>query len=510
DDNIIQLSNHTVRADNPYASPKPFYELILSCNDALDNFKKMLAGKKFTEDEYNQRYSDIMTVRSWLYLQLGIHFGSVPYVVNPLAHIDDVRNASQFERITFPSLLDSLVNAMKSIPFKEEYTSTSTLRTPIDGFPTHKFFIDKSIVLGDIYLWRGKPGDYLEAARLFRKVMEYGEQYVTLSTPDDRFHYYKIWNAHLTIGYTGNRPDTALLNNDNNNEGWRQMFARPLIPWTAATTDQNTKAIHWEWIWLLPFDRKFTPSNPFIDLYSPVGGRYLLKPSQAAINNWNSQVQRNGLPGDARGLYSWRTISGQPVVMKHLYNYITTFGTLRGNVFDKDGKWFLYRAATLHLHFAEAANRDQKHRLAWALVNSGIGSAYNGTSGNKTNLMNTMFPGWDLAYQFDARNGDNPNFRAAWHRSVGVRGRAYVTELPVTGDSLTSVENMIINEGALETAFEGHRWPDLLRVAIRRNDPAFVADKIYNKLIRSGVNAGAAGQARSKLLNRDWYLPFKW
>ncbi|HVG15182.1 MAG TPA: RagB/SusD family nutrient uptake outer membrane protein, partial [Chitinophagaceae bacterium] len=137
DDNIIQLSNHTVRPDNPYASPKPFYELILSCNDALDNFKKMLAGKKFTEDEYNQRYSDIMTVRSWLYLQLGIHFGSVPYVVNPLAHIDDVRNTSQFERITFPSLLDSLVNAMKSIPFKEEYTSTSTLRTPIDGFPTH-------------------------------------------------------------------------------------------------------------------------------------------------------------------------------------------------------------------------------------------------------------------------------------------------------------------------------------------------------------------------------------
>ena len=41
---------------------------------------------------------------------------------------------------------------------------------------------------------------------------------------------------------------------------------------------------------------------------------------------------------------------------------------------------------------------------------------------------------------------------------------------------------MIINEDALELAYEGERWPDLLRIAIRRNDPSFIADKIYDKL----------------------------
>jgi hypothetical protein len=69
---------------------------------------------------------------------------------------------------------------------------------------------------------------------------------------------------------------------------------------------------------------------------------------------------------------------------------------------------------------------------------------------------------------------------------------------------------MILDEDALELAYEGERWPDLLRIAIRRNDPAYIADKIYNKLIKSGLSAGAAGQARSKLMARDWFLPFKW
>ena len=53
---------------------------------------------------------------------------------------------------------------------------------------------------------------------------------------------------------------------------------------------------------------------------------------------------------------------------------------------------------------------------------------------------------------------------------------------------------MIINEDALELAYEGQRWPDLLRVAIRRNDPSFIADKIYRKLLKSNLSAAAAAE----------------
>jgi hypothetical protein len=77
-------------------------------------------------------------------------------------------------------------------------------------------------------------------------------------------------------------------------------------------------------------------------------------------------------------------------------------------------------------------------------------------------------------------------------------------------DSLRTIEAALIQETALENAFEGTRWADLLRVAIRRNDPAFIADRVYNKLLKSGVSADQASTARAKLMARDWYLPFKW
>ena len=117
-------------------------------------------------------------------------------------------------------------------------------------------------------------------------------------------------------------------------------------------------------------------------------------------------------------------------------------------------------------------------------------------------------------YKFDARNGEIPRYRSDWYRNIGIRRRANLrfTSLTATNvvDSIAQVEVGLSEEQALETAFEGTRWPDLLRIAIRRNDPSFLADKVYNKLIKSPASAGLASQARSKLLSRNWYLPFKW
>ena len=73
-----------------------------------------------------------------------------------------------------------------------------------------------------------------------------------------------------------------------------------------------------------------------------------------------------------------------------------------------------------------------------------------------------------------------------------------------------TIESAIIKEGALENAFEGTRWADLLRISLRRNDPSIIADRVYNKLIKSGISSGAASAARAKLMSRDYYLPFKW
>jgi starch-binding outer membrane protein, SusD/RagB family len=508
--NLRQLSEHTATVDNPYIDPQPFYEVIVNCNDVLANFKKMYAASKLKDVEFNQRYSDVGAIRSWVYLQLGIHFGTIPYVTNPVVQLSDLKDDSNFPKLSLPVLIDSLTAFTENLPFTEDYPVGTTLLTTVDGYNTQKFFINKNILLGDLYLWQGQ---YDKSADRYKRVLE-----INGPTGNSELWYnqYRIsnLNTNASITYTRAFDFNSLVYTN----GWRYLFERP----------QVDNEFNYEMIWSLPFDRNFEPVNPYIDLFSPIGGSYQVQPAQQAIDMWNSQTQvyvftsatvttgevlRDNFPLDSRGVFSYRMINGRPVIMKYLYNYLGS-SNIPVNILSKPGKWFLARAATLHLHYSEAANRAGKHRLAYALVNKGIGYTYDPAPGNAvsanrdvTNFQQTFLP-WP--YDFDARGGQAPAYRNTWYRNFGIRGRANLkpVTLPVT-DSVTNVENMIITEDALELAYEGERWSDLLRVAIRRNDPAFIADKVYDKLRKSGLSVGAATAARSKLMAKDWFLPFK-
>lgn len=497
---LRQISTHTVQENNPYANPRPFYELIINCNDVMENFQKMVREKRMTEDQFNQRYSDIVALRSFLYLQLGIHFGEVPYVTGSLKNVDEVKSAANFPRLPFTVLLDSLIRVTEAIPFKELYPIGTNLNITVDAYPTQKFYINKKVVLGDLYLWKG---NYIKAADYYRQVMEFAT--TAFSFGEDYLSFYRLgWaGGHDHYVSYSRAGDASTLNF---NTGWRTMFENNF----------NTDGFRREWVWALPFDNKFKPENSLIKLFSPVGGQYLVRPSQEVFDLWDGETQRiaqgGSIPYDARKLLSTMTIGGQPVVAKYLYNYIGWNTGAALNPLLKNGKWFLFRQTHLHLRFSEAANRSGKHRLAWGLWNSGIAGAYPAPGSDVTNFHNTLNEPYP--FNFDARNSGGtgvPFFRADWNRNIGIRTRANLIDVAIpAADSLNSIESGLIKETALENAFEGTRWPDLLRIALRRNDPAFIADRVYNKLIKSGISAGAASAARAKLMAREYYLPFKW
>lgn len=68
-------------------------------------------------------------------------------------------------------------------------------------------------------------------------------------------------------------------------------------------------------------------------------------------------------------------------------------------------------------------------------------------------------------------------------------------------DVIEAMENLIVDELALETAFEGNRFFDLMRVALRRNDPDFLAEKVANR------NGYTDATLLSRLRNTDnWFF----
>ena len=518
---LQQLSEHNTVLDNPYIDPTNFYKVILNCNDAIKNFKVMADKGKLSQEEFNHRYSDLVCLRSFIYFQLGIHYGNIPYITEPLESVDDLKASNNLPKVSLDNLIDTLINTTTNLPYKEAYAypASSTMNFAVDGIITRKIFINKPELIGELYLWKG---DYLKAATWFKKNLSADDNNTDVNhqVNDNRIGW-----EYGVISFTRSQTASSLVNSTTS--GWRAMFAQP-----------NTSRI-WnaEWTWGIPYKNSFAPGNPFVELAgsTALGGKYMIKPSQKIIDLWNAQTLTNGVPFDARGMLSYSVTSEldpSPVITKLTEDVATL------NILNKGGNWNIYRAASTHLKLAEAANRDGQGKLAYALLNNGLlntyyDGAYSGTNGDgptkvpaNVNEANTAITPYieSSPYYFDARDFNGGNLRGInWYRNQGIRGRAMLPRLELPGIvyrdtylkrimdfnvDMILLEDKLLEEAAMELAFEGSRWSDLVRIARRRNDPSFLANKIYEKLQKAG-NA-KAGEVQSKLMNPDnWFLPFK-
>lgn len=481
---LKQLGTQTVAEDNPYTDPKPFYEVIINCNDALKNFERMREQKQLDVSQFYQRYTEILFLRSWIYLQLGIHYGSIPYVTDALSDVNDLKDQAKFPKLSFDELLTRLIAETEAIPkvYVAQNTSSSspTLMLPMDTYSLRdgvfKFFIHRKSLLADLHLWKG---DYLIAATYYREIMETGTNLTTSADQQiDIFDTYRVSDDNTA---DHSLKTTAVIN------PWTKIFS-------AALDERITNR---ERMWTLPFSGRFSPGNPLLDLFS-VSGSYLVKPSALSINKWDEQVRTDLSLTDRRGLnMSYRMVGLEPEVLKYTINYSPIAA------FQKTGIWVIYRAAILHMRFAEAANRLDRSGLAGALINAGIFNTYGTVS---------TYNGVPDTYPFNFDGTTTNAYRGNWYRNNGIRGRAANAPVPIlTTNAIVDTENKIIAEEALETAFEGYRWQDLLRIALRRqsSEPNYLADKIAAKFEASG-DAASAALVRSRLSNKaNWYLPFK-
>jgi tetratricopeptide (TPR) repeat protein len=212
---------------------------------------------------------------------------------------------------------------------------------------------------------------------------------------------------------------------------------------------------------VIPYAYEDNQENPLSDIFF-VDRKYLVKPSGNIVNLFSTQTTQEKETGDTyRGEgISYAIIDDKLVVNKYSIN---------PNEFS-GADIIIYRAADVYLLLAEALNQMEDYEAALSIINSGYHTP----------------PGW--------------------RRAPGIRDRVLLTlkKMPAS-DIKNSIEDMIMEERAMELAFEGKRWFDLVRVANRRGE-SYLAGKVSAKY----EDPSLASTVYDKLMDKNnWYLPFR-
>jgi starch-binding outer membrane protein, SusD/RagB family len=259
--------------------------------------------------------------------------------------------------------------------------------------------------------------------------------------------------TYLLMAIEGFENDPALykINKAYQKDSWKKIFI---------DAESNISEV----MIAVPFDYINNQINP-IELWYGYNDQYVAKPTDFIVNLFNTQINIRGkLTGDIyRGLgTSYDTISGNNYVKKYHLEAVPLGSDI-----------ILYRAADIHLLLAEAMNRSGNSQAALKILNDGYVE------------------------------------RTGWANSIGIRKRAYLSNysidnIPAGVDAVNYIEDLIVQERAMELAFEGKRWTDLMRVA-RRRGASYLADKVASKY----SDPNMANSVREKLMNEtNWYLPF--
>ncbi|HJZ39919.1 MAG TPA: RagB/SusD family nutrient uptake outer membrane protein [Bacteroidales bacterium] len=274
--------------------------------------------------------------------------------------------------------------------------------------------------------------------------------------------YDRIFEILATEGFAGTTRLPYITSWDFQDVNWKNIFQ-----FNYSSSDFET-----ETSFVVPFSKLYNQQHSLQRMFVlGEGGEYLVKPTDYIINAYQAQqviryeVQvehERGAPGDlnrGKGV-TYDSIDGKPVVTKY---------SLFREPFDYDAGILVYRTADSHLKTCETYARLNRASDALAHLNDGI------------------------------------LYKSAW--GTGPRTRANLKGVSVVDPRLVvPVEDLIVEERALELAYEGHRWFDLMRIARHRSDPAYLAEKIAAKFDDD--------QKREEVKNRlmdmnNWYLPLK-
>jgi len=470
---LKEINNFNVSAENPYASNiQDYYAIVNNCNYIIT---KIAAAP----GEKNLKVSAACkAIRAWTYMQIALNYGSVIYYDEPILSVAQAEEMQKKQPIKFDELAGILIKEL--VPLKD--VLRPVMGSTIYSVNFRYSFFPVRFLLGDLYLWTGQ---YQKAAEEYRDLI-YENNYTILNNryETNRTVLNNAFSGGVTI-YGG---------------GWFNLFSVGSSEYITniATTNE--------------YGYKF-------QLDSLVQNAELVS-SKVAQNNWKNQMYYQSATldtlGDMRiiGSISSRkperssaetgTITyynlNDPLESKYITKYAHM--NLLSSTVKTSKIIMIYRVGLLYLRYAEAVNRAGYPNMAFAVLKHGLSPA---TLNNRkiipySEVDSVNVPAF-LNFK-DMKFENNIGIRMRGCGNVNLDSTYYVIPaLAGKQDSILFVEDKIQEELALETAFEGNRFQDLMRFAIHRNDNAYLADKVAAK------HTANRQAIRNKLMNSEnWYL----
>ncbi len=533
--------------DNKYNSPREYYAIINNCNYFIAHVDTAMTNNR-NENVFLNEYAVVKAVRAWTYLQLVTTYGRVPFVTTPILSKDEGEDS--YPMYGIKEVCDYFINEDGLCDLADNPNVTYPWYGDIKGIPSRLFYIQMNLILGDLYLWRASltnsKSDYLESAKRYYDYLSKRNGTTTSSayptsggsvswTNDSWDRGSDSWSTYLFDESNGaNSEIISIIPMDSiKSEGYyselRSIFC----------SDYNEEQ-----------KVGLVPSESLQDLSA--AQEYCYFDNNSVKFSYAPKGLKNHMDGDLRLAACWYTNDNATNDKGERF----TEQTILKFYYPKNGNISLYRRGQVYLRLAEAINRAGFPRFAYQILASGVNDqiinycvTYFADEDDVETLSYFSFPQtrYNVAMWKSPIPGvqqmmygtyDNSRYSIGIHsRGSGVSpfnefyqmpyGEAIIDTIEVRNDNdeligyeynihkdsetpglvekqMEAVEDMIVNEQALETAFEGYRFYDLMRVAYRRNDPSYLANKIY---ARRG--ADVTSDITTNLLDpNNWFL--KW
>ena len=483
---LKRLANFEFDGENRYNQVSDYYAVINNCNYYLAHIDT--AMERRGRNLFMREYAAVKSYRAWTYLQMALAYGKVPLILKPLMTEKEAREAMNQTPADIQTICETFIN---------DLTPYVGVNLPDYGSVANSdskyLFIPMRALLGDLCLWAGR---YQEAARWYHDFLTDKYDPVQMNSRSITWANATQYNsiidsygplnassevlcsipmeARVFDGTISNLPNLFRSTEENN------YFYE-------LTASHNMAKISADQVYC--FENDIPGATTKDTLYAPHTGLY-----------------RSELVGDLRYYSNFRLESYGS------NNDYTEYNSTLQNIYKiVSARITLYRSTMVYLRYAEALNRAGYPQSAFAILKYGICDEI---LKNRVDAAELDEAGDLLTFDPELFRFDGRYFGVHSLGSGDSHANAYYTlpqpirELPTRQDTvdyqIPLVEDMIVTEMALEGAFEGYRFNDLMRVALRRNDPAYLADPVSRR------NGESDDALRQKLMDtKNWYLPLQ-